>query len=162
MAEKEDKKNGEKLKDRYEELRKKYDLPKFDDFNAEFDIIKIDPEINMMHELRRAITHKLQAFAEWFEPVLNPNQNSLHSMVETKIFEKVELEPLFNLYKRMWHLVHQGLWASLQSEAEGAKFVKLVWQEWPELKAEVSRHVKKLADGWQSKSKEGEDSGYVS
>ncbi|MBI2040582.1 MAG: hypothetical protein HYT16_00585 [DPANN group archaeon] len=162
MAEKEDKKSAEKVKDNYEELRKKYGLPKFEEFNAEFEIVKADPELNFSRELRRAITNRLQAYSEWFEPVLNPNPNSLHSMVETKIFEKQELQPLFNLYKKLWHLVHVGLQASLQTEADEIKFVKHVWEEWPAVKKEILKYVGKLADGWLEQAKEPEDSGYVS
>ena len=151
----------EKVKQKYEELRKRYDLPKFDDFNSEFEIVKADPDVNFSKELRRAVSQKLQAYAEWFEPVLNPNPSSLHSIVETKIFEKQELQPLFDLYKRLWHFIHVGLQASLQTEADEIKFVKLVWAEWPALKKETARYVGRLADGWLEKSKEQEDSGYV-
>lgn len=161
MAEKEDNK-VEKVKVKYEDLRKKYNLPKFDDFNSEFEIVKADVDINFAKELRRTISHKLQAYAEWFEPVLNPNPSSLHSIVETKIFEKQELQPLFDLYKRLWHLIHLGLQASLQTEADEIKFVKQVWDEWPTLKKEIARYIEKLARGWLEKSHESVDSGYVS
>ncbi len=160
MVEKEGK--LEKIKQGYELLRKKYDLPQFDEFNAEFEIAKADPDLVLSKELRRALSHKLQGYAEWFEPVLNPNPSSLHSIVETKIFEKQELEPLFNLYKRLWHLIHLGLQASLQTEADEIKFVKQVWDEWPALKKELAKHMERLAAGWLVHTKEQEDSGYVS
>ncbi len=152
----------DKIKEKYEELRKKYGLPKFEEFNAEFEITKADPDLILSKELRRAVSHKLQGHADWFEPVLNPNPSSLHSIVETKIFEKQELGPLFDLYKRLWHLIHLGLQASLQSEADEIKFVKQVWEEWPTLKKELEQHMARLAAGWLVQTKEQEDSGYVS
>ncbi len=150
------------VKEKYEELKKKYGLPKFDELNADFEIIKADPELNLLHELRRAVAHNLQAYAEWFEPVLNPSASSLHSMVETKIFEKEELEPLYNLYKKLWHFVHLSVWSGLQSESEEVKFLKQAWQEWPEMKKEILKYVRKLADGWQEKSKDADEGRYVS
>ncbi len=153
---------AEKVKEKYEELRKRYDLPKFDDFNTEFEIVKADPDVNFSKELRRTVSHKLQAHAEWFEPVLNPNSSSLHSIIETKIFEKQELEPLFNLYKRLWHLIHLGLQASLQTEADEIKFVKQVWGEWPALKKETAKYVGRLAEGWLEQAKDNEEGTYLS
>ena len=152
----------EKIKQKYEELKNKYSLPRFDDFNSEFEIVRAEVDVNFAKELRRTVSHKLQAHAEWFEPVLNPNPSSLHSIVETKIFEKQELQPLFDLYKRLWHLIHLGLQASLQSEADEIKFVKQVWDEWPALKKELAKHMARLADGWLEQAKEQEDSGYMS
>jgi len=144
----------EKLKKEYATLRTKYKLPSFDDFDAEFDIRKIDPELSLPHELRHAINLRLQGFAAWFEPVLNPSSGSLHSMIETKIFEKQELEPMFLLYKKLWSLVHEGLYAGLQSEEKEIEFVKKVWKEWPAMKKQIMEFVGRLAEGWKKHDKE--------
>ncbi len=154
MSREKEESNLEQLKKEYERLRTKYKLPAFDDFDREFEIRKIDHELCLPHELRRAINHRLQGFAEWFEPVLNPHSGSLHSIIETKIFEKQELEPMFLLYKKLWSFVHEGLYASLQSEEKEIEFVKRVWKEWPAMKKQLAGFVGKLADGW--KKHEGE------
>jgi len=151
----------EKLKKEYEKLSKKYKLPSFDDFDNEFEIRKIDPELCLPHELRRVINHRLQGFAEWFEPILNPHSGSLHSLIETKIFEKQELEPLFLLYKKMWSFVHEGLHASLQSEEKEIEFIKKVWKEWPAIKKEIAGHVGRLAEGWKKHEKEKAGDSYL-
>ncbi len=160
MADKEDK--LERVKSKYEDLRKRHSLPTFDEFNAEFEIAKADPDLNLAKELRRAVSHRLHAHAETFELVLSPNPNSLHSMVETKIFEKQELEPFYDLYKRLMYHTHRALLAGLQSEEDEMDFVKAVWQEWPSLKKQITRYVERLVDGWLDKSHESGDSGYVS
>lgn len=149
-----EKSNVEKLKVEYEKLRAKYKLPAFEDFDKEFEIRKIDAELNLVHELRRAVSHKLQGFAEWFDPVLSPHSGSLHSIIETKIFEKQELEPLFLLYKKLWANVHEGIYASLQSEEKEIEFIKEVWKTWPDLKKELSKYIEKLAEGWKKQEKE--------
>ncbi len=148
----------EKLKKEYEKVQKKYKLPSFDELDNEFEIRKLDPDLAVIKELRRHMTLRLQAFTDLVEPVLNPQPSSLHSIIETKIFEKQELEPYFNLYKKLWALVHEGLAAWLKSEEEEAGFVRKVIVEWPAMKKDILRFVSKLADGWK-KHHEGEKAG---
>ena len=76
------KKDGEdlaKLKEEYEEARKKYDLPSFKELDQEFEIRKLESGGFIIREVRRVIINKLQNFADWLTPILNPHPDSLHS-----------------------------------------------------------------------------------
>ena len=151
----------EKLKKNYELARKKYKLPAFDDIDDEFEIRKIDPDLNVVREVRRVIGFRLQGFADIFESILNPQPSSLHSMIETKIFEKHEIEPYFALYKKMWAFIHEGLHAWLQSEEKEAGYINKMWKEWPAIKPQMRKFFGKLEAGWQKTEKEKTEN-YVS
>ena len=151
-----------KLKEEYKKLQTKYKLPSFDELDEEFEIRKTDYDLFLVREVRRAMCHKLTAIADLIEPILNPAGHSLHSMIETKIFEKEELDDMYKFYKKLWHLVHKGIYLSLVSEKEEAEFIKEMWKAWPEIKKTAEKYAKKISDGWAKEEKEGLSDHYLS
>lgn len=148
MAEKEKPEKLEKLKLEYEKLKQKYKLPSFDELNDEFEIYDIKPNSFIIREVRRRIIHKMEDFLSLLNPILNPNPNSLHSMVETKIFEKQDVESMFEFYKKLFQLAHKSISASLESEAAEAAWVNEVWKAWLDIKKKIAGYSKKITEGW--------------
>jgi RNA processing factor Prp31 len=148
MAEKEKPDKLEKLKAEYEKLRQKYKLPSFDELNNEFEIYDIKPNSFIIREIRRRIIRKMEDFLSLLNPILNPNPNSLHSMIETKIFEKQDMEPMFEFYKKLFQLAHKSIPASLESESAEAAWINEVWKAWPDLKKQITGYSKKITEGW--------------
>jgi hypothetical protein len=161
MAEKQEE-NLVKLKQEYEKIRVKYKLPGFDELDEAFEIRKTDYDLFLVREVRRAMCHKLTAFADLIEPILNPAGHSLHSMIETKIFEKEELDDMYKFYKKLWHLVHKSIYLSLISEKDEAEFIKEAWKGWPEIKKTIEIYAKKISDGWAKEEKESAGDHYLS
>ena len=65
-------------------------------------------------------------------------------------------------YKRLGHLIHMSLVASLKSEEEEVKFIKELLNEYPEIKAKISRYVARIADGWAKSEENKNHSEYLS
>lgn len=156
-----DEENLVKLKREFEKVRKQYSLPTFEELDNEFDIRKIDFDLFIVKEIRRSIIHKLSGIAELFEPVLNPSEN-LHSAVESKIFEKTEVDDMYSYYRKVWHYVHKGITASLMSEDEEATYIKEIWKIWPEIKKTALKYSQKLTEGWAREDKEKSSDHYMS
>jgi len=157
-----EKKDLEKLKEEYAKIQKKYDLPKFEDLDDEFEIREIPPEVFIIREIRRFMSRRMQAISELLEPILSAGGRELHSFIETKIFEKEEIDDLYKFYKHLWTLVHEGITASLETEASEVAFIKKVWKNWPEIKKEAHKYADQLAKGWAKEEKEGFADKYVS
>ena len=79
MAEKD---NLQKLKENYEKLRKKYNLPEFDKLDDEFEIRKIDYDLNLVREIKRLVSSRLLYISDLLDPILNPHE-SLRSSIES-------------------------------------------------------------------------------
>jgi hypothetical protein len=146
--------NLPKLKEEFEKIQQKYKLPKFEELDEEFEIRKIDYDLFLIKEIRRAIMQKLDFMVAVLEPILNPSQGSLHSYVETKIFAKHNVEPMLEFYKKVWALIHRGIYVSYLDEKSEAAWVSEAWKMWPSIKEEAAKYTKQLADGWAKVEKE--------
>jgi hypothetical protein len=144
----------EKLKAEYDKLKQKYKLPAFDELNNEFEIYDIKTNAFIIREISRRIIRKAEDFLSMLNPILNPNPNSLHSIIETKIFEKQDLEPMFDFYRKLFQLAHKGITASFESEAVEAAWINEVWKAWPEIKKLAHSYSKKITEGWGKIEKE--------
>jgi len=162
MADKRDKENLEKLKIEYEKVRAKYGLPDFDEIDSEFEIRKADAEMFIIKEIRRAVIHKLTGIADFLEPVLNPSGHDMHSCVESKIFDKDEVDEMYKYYKQLWCHVHKAIHASLVSEKEEAEVIKEILKAWPEFRKKAQHYTKKIAEGWAKEEIESSAEHYMS
>lgn len=150
------------IKTKYEKARKKYSLPKFEDIDKEFEIRLVEERGFIIKEVRRAILTHIQNISTFFLPVLDPHPQELHSLMEMPAFDKHEKEKVFNLYKKLSHLIHKGVTVSLNSEKAEADFIKEVWKLWPSLKKEAQKYMKKITAEWANHRKQAkEDIHYV-
>jgi hypothetical protein len=146
--------NLEELKKAYAALQKRYGLPKFDELDIEFEIRKIDYDLFIVKEVRRVMMQKLDFMVAVLEPILNPSPSSLHSFIETKIFAKHNIEPMFDFYKKVWQFMHRGVYASYLDEKSEAEWINEVWKAWPAIKKEAAGYAKQVADGWSKVEKD--------
>jgi hypothetical protein len=144
----------EKLKAEYDKLKQKYKLPNFDELNNEFEIYDVKTNAFIIKEISRRIIRKAEDFLSLLNPILNPNPNSLHSLIETKIFDKQDLEPMFDFYKKLFQLAHKGITASLETEAAEAAWINEVWKAWPDVKKKITGYSKRITEGWGKVEKE--------
>jgi len=151
------------IKEDYEEIRKKFSLPNFEDLDNEFEIRKIDEDGFILREVKRAIIARLQNLAHFFLPVLNPQPHDVHSLVEMGIFNKKEKEKLFKFYKKILYLIHKGVMMNLKTDKDTANFIKDVWKDWPALKAECEKYMKEVTQEWlkEKKKETNQSQGYL-
>ncbi len=93
--------NLEKLRTQYESLKKKFDLPNFDYLNSEFEIsaIDIDKAGILTKAILRMIMGKIALFLNYLDPIISPNPQSYHSMVELNNISNDDKQKMLTYYK---------------------------------------------------------------
>ncbi|MGC8885206.1 MAG: hypothetical protein ACP5KK_01780 [Candidatus Nanoarchaeia archaeon] len=151
---KKDETNFERLKREYEKLRKKYNLPKFDEINKEFEIWNIKSDSYIIREIRRRVLERIDFIASYLLPILNPRETSLWDYMKVKAFPKEDFEPLLKFYQKLTTLEHEGLTTLYESEKSEVEFIKKVWEEWPDIKNTTLKFLKKIKKGLEEIEKE--------
>lgn len=150
-----------KVKKLYETLRKKYRLPGFDELDQEFEVSAIEAESGLLREIRKQISEKVGDVSSLFQSVLQPDTN-LVDLSESRVFNEAEKQRLFELFKRL--MVADRAMAGLSIENDeklDAAFIKSFHAEWKKLKPELVKFIKRLRDGWEKETEEGEEAGYM-
>jgi hypothetical protein len=95
--------NLSKLKEIYEKLRVKYNLPLFEKMNEDFQIEKIaESETEfILKEARRYITDKFFSYLRFLESILTPSNAPMFVFAITKTLGVKEREKLIELYKKI-------------------------------------------------------------
>lgn len=155
------KKKQKPLRKQYEALRKRYELPAFEDVDSEFDISGIELEGSLLRGIRSKVTEKLGDVRCLLEEVLHPETN-LVDLCESRVFDEDEKKGLFGLYKRLMVADrHSAELSVLNDEKLEAAFIKSFYSEWKGLKPELVKFIRKLKESWEKETEEGETAGYM-
>ena len=142
----------EKIRKKYEELKKKYSLPDFEELNKEFEISTIEHEDFLLREIRKKIADKINTMCEFFEDLLSPD-NTIANLYEYKAFNDAEREEIFKLYKRVKVLEKLSLELSLNSdEANESEFINNFFNSWNKIKSEIITIIRKIKVFWEKES----------
>ncbi|MEE9525464.1 MAG: hypothetical protein V3V78_02545 [Candidatus Woesearchaeota archaeon] len=137
-----------KLKEKYQELSKKHNLPSFEELDKEFEISTIENEEFLLREVRRKIIEKIEAYTKFLEEILQP-ETTLANMYEAKVFDEDERNEIFKLYQRLMSLDRLSMELALdENDDKTSKFIKDFFEEWNEIKENLSKFVKKAKEEW--------------
>ena len=156
----EDAEMEEKIRKKYEELKKKYSLPDFEELNKEFEISIIEYEDFLLREIRKKIADKINTMCEFFEDLLSPD-NTIANLYEYKAFNDAEREDVFRLYKRLKVLEKLSLELSLNhDEKKDAEFINEFFSSWESIKNKIIKIIRKMRDFWEKESTKKENEEY--
>jgi len=156
----EDAEMEEKIRKKYEELKKKYSLPDFEELNKEFEILTIEHEDFLLREIRKNIISKITSVCESFENLLTPD-NTVVSIYEYKAFNDAEREEIFKLYKRLKVLEKLSLELSLNhDEKKDAEFINEFFSSWESIKNKIIKIIRKMRDFWEKESTKKDNEEY--
>jgi len=140
------------IKDKYSKLAKTYNLPDFDKLNNEFEIFKIEKEDFLLREIRKKIAEQLQEFIEVLDSVLQPDA-VISDMQECHAFTDDEKGNVYNVYKKLMYLHRYSLEVSiLGDEKKDAEFIVSAFNEWVNIKKELSNVISRIKDCWKKES----------
>lgn len=149
------------IKKTYGSLKKKYNLPGFDELDRDFEIAGIEEETFLLREIRKKIAEKLEFFSKILEGTLQP-ETTLTQLYEAKFFSEEEKEKMFKLYKAIMMLHRQALLLSIENdEKHDAEFVNSFFGQWPRIKGQLATFFKKMEKGWKKETDVKEDLGYL-
>ncbi|MBW2966112.1 hypothetical protein KY342_03340 [Candidatus Woesearchaeota archaeon] len=150
-----------KIKEEYNKLKEKYNLPEFSDVDNEFEISIIEHEEFLLREIRRKITEKMEDYIKVLERILQP-ETVLSEMYECKIFTDEEKDVFFKLFRRLMFFDRLSVETSIdENDKKSAEFINDFWKDWGNIKKELSDFIKKLKEGWLKETKIKEELGYL-
>ena len=148
------------LKEKYQELEKKYNLPSYDELNNEFEISSIDCEDFLLREIRRKIAEKVELYVKLLDEWLNP-EASISNMHESKLFNDKDRNDIFQVYKRLMFFDRYSIESALSEDEKSAEFIKDVFKEWDEVKQKIAGFVKKAKESWLEEVDVKQELGYM-
>ena len=150
----------EKIKKKYNELKKKYSLPDFEELNNEFEISIIEHDYFLLREIRNKIINKTISICESFENLLTPD-NTVVSIYEYKAFNDAEREEIFGLCKKLKVFEKLSLELSLNyDEKKDAEFINEFFSSWESIKNRIKKIIRKMRDFWEKESTKKDNEEY--
>ena len=151
----------EKIKEKYEVLKKKHNLPSYEDMNKDFDIEEISEDSTLVLQKIRASMHdKIDFYAKMIEAILQP-ESSLSGLYEAHYVDDDEKNSAYSLFKKLMGIVrYSNLVAVTNTDMDNAKFIKDTIKEWNSLKGDIQKHVKRLISLWDKETDIREDLNY--
>ena len=136
------------VKEIYEKLSKKYNLPAYVDINREFELDDIEEHFVLKNCLRKG-AEKLEFYMGILNDILQPDTGSLSSMHETRFFNNDERQQMFLLFKRMMKAHRSIIFTLLVNDEKGqAACLKTIFSEWIAMKKELSPIVNTMKETW--------------
>jgi hypothetical protein len=144
----------QEIKERYEDLTKKYKLPPFNSLNNEFEISTIENKEFLLREIRRKIDEKIELYVKLLEGILQPDTSSLSDMYECSVFNDKEKDVIFKLFKKLLFFHRFSIETSVgEDDKRSVEFINDFWKDWSGIKDEFSDFVKKMKEEWIKENK---------
>ena len=145
------------LKQDYEKLKKKYNLPDYDKLDFEFELLYITgiQEINFpLRYIRRRMCDKISWYIGHMQSILQPNPSSIINMQESSFLAE-DKDKITELIKELIRITSVSILRELEyDEKEDAEFIKNNFKRWIDLKKELIILNKKIINKWKEKIKE--------
>jgi len=143
-----------KLKEDYEKLRKRHNLPSFKELNEDFQIEKAaetETEI-LIREVRRFVGDKLMNYMRFIESLLNPVNVPMFIFSIIKLIDAEEKKRLSEIYKKLMKKEIKFIELDLEfNEEKEAQFIKDSYELWQEIKKDMLRIMDKINKRWDDK-----------
>lgn len=137
---------------KYENLKKKYALPEFEELNKYFEIDEEDEKNLILREIIKKIQEKINQFAHLLQEMLNPEDIS--SSHESGTFTEDEKKNILKLYQKICYLSRKKILVDIEYDEElCANFVKESYEEYKEIVPELKKVVNKIKDSWNKSEK---------
>ena len=147
-------KSLDKLKEKYSEIQKKFELPDFDELNKEFQIEKISVEETdyLIREIRKFLAEKFSNYMRFVEALLNPSNSPLFVFSIVKSLNVEDKEILQEVYKKLAKIEVDLVEVDLDfSEEKEVQFVKENYKVWKEVKKDLLKTIETVKKNWDNK-----------
>jgi hypothetical protein len=136
------------IKDQYNTLKEKYNLPDFNELDHVFEVSLIDNENFILRETRKMIIGKIKSFTDILEDIIHPN-STVSAYHECRFFSEDEKKQLYDLYGKLMGVIRTSNMLEVDSSDElEARFINDSFNAWPIMKKDLVVIMKKLRDCW--------------
>ncbi len=145
------------IKTKYEGLKKKYNLPSYEDICNEFEINDVLKKLGFMPAyflrfLRRTAVDKLYSWVNYLHVFILPNQQSAVLMNEYQNFDEKKREEIIDYATQIMIISRKSVELELEKdEKEDAKLLKEAYDKLQELKPKLLEIAKENVKIWKEK-----------
>ncbi len=141
---------------KYNELKEKYGLPRFEELNKEINLEDIEDDF--LRNILDKLYEKTSNYAKIIEDLLQP-EASLANMYEANyISGKVDLD---KVYVDIMKINRELLLARFEySEEKSSIPISKAYKDWKDIKPDVNKVLELLRDSWKDKIDEKKYGGY--
>lgn len=151
-----------KIEKEYNNLCKKYKLPKFNEIDSEFEISTLENERFLIKGILKKILEKLEFYIDIIDRVIHPDAASLGNMYEIKYFSDDEKNDMYKLFKKLMKNNRNTIKLMLENnEKQQVYFLNKFFNEWLNIKRELAAYLSKMEESWEKESTIKEDVGYL-
>ncbi len=147
-------KSLKRLKEKYLEIQKKFELPDFDELNREFQIEKICVEETdyLIREVRKFLADKFSNYMRFVEALLNPSNSPLFVFSIVNSFGTKDKKDLQEIYKKFSKIEIDLVEIDLDfSEEKEAEFIKETYKIWKYLRKALLETIEIIKKNWDNK-----------
>lgn len=145
------------LKEKYEVLKEKYNLPTFYEINKVFDIEELDCESDfLLRKIRRYVSEKLAGYMRFIEILLNPSNSPIYFFKLIKRLDDSDKEALNKMYDSLGKIEVETISLDLDyNEEKEAEFIKKLYRLYnDEIRSKLLEVLSKLGNGNNDKKKD--------
>jgi len=149
------------LKEKYEVLRKKFNLPDFNSLNKVFDIEEIDSESDLLvRKIRRFLSEKLAGYMRFIEVLLNPSNAPIYFFKLIKKLDEIDRETLSVMYDKLGKIEIETISLDLNyNEEKEGEFIKKLYRLYEDdVRLKLLEILGKLGNGDNNKKKDNSGS----
>ncbi len=132
----------------YEKLRKKFNLPEFNEIDSEFDLSGIEEYCDLLKTIGEIIRDKIAKAGEIIGEIMQP-ETSISALYESRVFNEKEKNRVFEIYRRIMILKRQAdKLFIINDEKMDADFINSSLSEWKQIKPQIVDILTELEDSW--------------
>jgi len=150
----EDKSPLEELKENYEKIREKNNLPSFDEMNREFQIEKASEGESdyLIREIRKFVADKFSNYLRFIETILHPVNAPIFVFSVIKSIGVEEKNKLTEAYKELAKYEVKVIRLDVDfNEEREAEFIRDSYKIWQDIKKDVLSTVEVIEKNWDNK-----------
>ena len=146
------------IKKDYDKLKKKYNLPDFEELNKEFELELIEKKEFLLKTIRRRVNDKAIFFCKILESVLYNNGQNQIGLYESGFFDDIKKAEMSNIHKKLMVYERQSLLLDIEgSEIMDVEYINEVYGEWKEIRGEMKKVVLVMESAWKKETLEEEE-----
>src|SRR3989338_4306685 len=154
-------KENTNVKEEYNELLKKYKLPKFDDLNEDFELEFIKKKPFLLRQIRRRINEKVIFFCRIIEGLLYPTQQHIINVTEMKNLPEEKKKYIEKMYRDLMYLERESLLLDVvPNDKKDAEYINNVFNFWSKMRKQVEDIVRIMQESWKKEDITKEKNNY--
>ena len=151
-----------KIEKEYNNLCKKYKLPKFNEIDSEFELSTLENERFLIKSILKKMAEKLEFYIEMIGNLVHPDGSSMSSMYEIRFFSDDEKNNMYMLFKKLMKNHRNIIKLMLENnEKKQVNCLNDFFIEWSNIKRELATYLSKMGESWEKESTIKEDVGYL-